>query len=80
VGCVVICEYVGGYQDYLTQKARKESHKPKADKADNVQKTQKPKITPPKTEQKRKLSYKEQRELDGLPIEIASLETEQHEL
>lgn len=79
-GCGVICEYVGGYQDYLTQKARKELHKPKADKADNVQKTQKPKITPPKTEQKRKLSYKEQRELDGLPNEIASLETEQHEL
>ncbi len=73
----IISEYVGGYADYLTQSARtpKPTPKitPKADKAE-----------PPKTAkadtQKRKLSYKEQRELDNLPDEIAKLEDEQNQL
>lgn len=81
----VIDEYVGGYQDYLTQKARSEPTKPKADKVEKAEKsetvkTDKPKSDTPKAEQKRKLSYKEQRELESLPNEIAELESEQSEL
>ena len=81
----VIDEYVGGYQDYLTQKARSEPTKPKTDKVEKAEKsetvkTDKPKSDTPKPEQKRKLSYKEQRELESLPNEIAELESEQSEL
>ena len=81
----VIDEYVGGYQDYLTQKARSEPTKPKTDKVEKAEKsetvkTDKPKSDTPKAEQKRKLSYKEQRELESLPNEIAELESEQSEL
>ena len=81
----VIDEYVGGYQDYLTQKARSEPTKPKTDKVEKAEKsetvkTDKPKSDTPKPEQKRKLSYKEQRELESLPNEIAEFESEQSEL
>ncbi|OPH35385.1 ATP-binding cassette domain-containing protein [Moraxella equi] len=81
----VIDEYVGGYQDYLTQKARSEPTKPKTDKVEKAEKsetvkTDKPKSDTPKPEQKRKLSYKEQRELESLPNEITELENEQSEL
>ncbi|STZ08358.1 Uncharacterized ABC transporter ATP-binding protein Rv2477c/MT2552 [Moraxella caprae] len=78
----VIDEYVGGYQDYLTQKVRSEPTKLKADKIEKSEtiKADKPKSDTPKPEQKRKLSYKEQRELESLPNEIAELENEQSEL
>ncbi|WP_435939467.1 ATP-binding cassette domain-containing protein [Moraxella bovoculi] len=78
----VIDEYVGGYQDYLTQKARSEPTKLKVDKVEKSEtiKANKPKSDTPKPEQKRKLSYKEQRELESLPNEIAELENEQSEL
>jgi ATP-binding cassette subfamily F protein uup len=66
-------EYVGGYSDWLRQRPR-----PRETEAA-------PRPTP--TEQapataapKRKLSYKEQRELDSLPAEIEKLEAEQREL
>lgn len=78
----VIDEYVGGYQDYLTQKARSEPTKLKVDKVEKSEtiKADKPKSDTSKPEQKRKLSYKEQRELESLPNEIAELENEQSEL
>ncbi|SPX84634.1 ATP-binding cassette domain-containing protein [Moraxella ovis] len=78
----VIDEYVGGYQDYLTQKARSEPTKPKTDKVEKSEtiKADKPKSDTPKPEQKRKLSYKEQRELESLPNEIAELENEQSKI
>lgn len=82
----VITEYVGGYQDYLLQKQRADKHslKPKTEKLEQ----EKPKAKNPPTSnainsantQKRKLSYKEQRELESLPNEIAQLEQEQNEL
>ena len=79
----IVKEYVGGYQDYLTQKSREQAIKPKADKSEKT--TAKPKAVintgAPKTDTvKKKLSYKEQRELDSLPNEIALLEQEQAEL
>lgn len=82
----VVREYVGGYEDYLVQHARFLSNNPKpksekvADKsADKPIQTESKKPDVPK-EQKRKLSYKEQRELEALPDEIANLEEEQRQL
>lgn len=69
-------EYIGGYQDYIDAKSREEKIQtaaaPKA-----VAESEKIK---PKANRTVKLSYKEQRELDALPDEIAALETEQAEI
>jgi ATP-binding cassette subfamily F protein uup len=67
-------EYIGGYKDYLAQRAVQQSMKkaaPAVAKAVSAPSTPKaiPKIV--------KLSYKDQRELDGLPAVIAALEAEQ---
>jgi len=69
----VINEYVGGYDDWLRQRA---AAKPAA--AAKKTKTQPDNIA--KNEQKKKLSYKDQRELDALPKTIEKLEDEQSEL
>lgn len=71
----IVKEYVGGYQDYLVQKAR-ETSKPVA-KAEKVEKKA---DTPTPTTPKKKLSYKEQQELQNLPKEIETLEAEQADL
>ena len=71
----IVKEYVGGYQDYLQQKAR-ETASLKAEKTDKP-KPQPQTTAPTASAQKKKLSYKEQRELDSLPQEIADLEAEQ---
>ena len=69
-------EYIGGYQDYIDAKLRE----------DKIQTASAPKAVaePEKVKHKAnrtvKLSYKEQRELDALPDEIAALETEQAEI
>ena len=91
----VITEYVGGYGDYLQQKARSGSstdkaHKTKADKPSDKTQSEKAKSAPKKdanlekssssNHQKRKLSYKEQREIESLPDEIQALEDEQTKL
>ncbi len=70
-------EYEGGVQDWLTQSQR--SRTPvSTGKPANENKIE-PKATPDKREQlsKKKLSYKEQRELEQLPGHIAALEAEQ---
>lgn len=76
----IVKEYVGGYQDYLAQKMREDATKPKAEKVEKPKETVKGDPPKPETAAKRKLSYKEQRELDSLPHEIAALEQEQAEL
>ena len=72
-GCLK--EYVGGYEDYMDAKRREEklqaANTPKNVVVDEVVKEK------PKANRTIKLSYKEQRELDALPDEIAALETEQ---
>lgn len=72
-------EYIGGYQDYLDAKARETvfqtASSPKPDTEAASAKSAKPKAN-----RTVKLSYKEQRELDALPDQIAALETEQAEL
>ena len=75
-GCLK--EYVGGYEDYMDAKRREEklqaANTPKNVVFDEVVKEK------PKANRTVKLSYKEQRELDALPDEIAALETEQADL
>lgn len=69
-----IHEYVGGYDDWLRQRkvdtspARKEKAPPKPEKPQT------------RSERTRKLSYKEQRELEDLPERIEVLEAEQQRL
>jgi ATP-binding cassette subfamily F protein uup len=76
-------EYVGDVQDWLTQsnRAAQTAAKASAPVASNKDagKTQAV-AAPASAPSKRKLSYKEQREMDGLPQQIAALESEQAEL
>ncbi|WP_027015799.1 ATP-binding cassette domain-containing protein [Comamonas composti] len=69
-------EYEGGVQDWLDQSRRSralaEAVQPKETKSEA-----KPAVTRNDGKQKRKLSYKEQRELEALPERIAALEAEQ---
>ena len=70
----VVKEYVGGYQDYLVQKARETTKATNTPKAEKVEKKA---VAETATTPKRKLSYKEQQELLNLPKEIEKLEAEQ---
>lgn len=64
-------EYVGGYSDWLRQgKVLAETDNP----LDDAESTKKP-ASESDAAEVRKLSYKEQRELDSLPAEIEALET-----
>ncbi|MCF6338179.1 MAG: ATP-binding cassette domain-containing protein [Gammaproteobacteria bacterium] len=76
-------DYVGGYDDWLRQRQQPGSQiAAKKNKA----KTEKPGLEEVSAEQKpaaakvKKLSYKAQRELDGLPARLELLETEQNSL
>src|SRR5262249_249889 len=67
-------EYVGGYDDWLRQSSQSTPQRTiKAPKEEAL-----PSVSEPP--RKRRLSYKEQRELDALPQRIEALETEQREL
>ncbi len=66
-------EYVGGYSDWLRQR-------PQARAAESTRATNTPAPAPAAAAPKRKLSYKEQRELESLPGEIEKLEAEQRDL
>jgi len=69
-------EYIGGYEDYLRQsaqeKTQQQAEKPKVD--NKAQKSTAP------AKPKKKLSYKDQRELDALPGLIESLENDQEQI
>jgi ATP-binding cassette subfamily F protein uup len=69
-------EYVGGYQDFLVQRAHQQQLKKTAAVATNAANNKTP-VSPAPISKKAKLSYKDQRELDGLPDAIAALEAEQ---
>ncbi|WP_455933767.1 ATP-binding cassette domain-containing protein [Neisseria sp.] len=69
-------EYIGGYQDYIDAKSRED----KIQTASAPKAVAEPEKVKPKANRTVKLSYKEQRELDTLPDEIAALETEQAEI
>jgi ABC transport system ATP-binding/permease protein len=66
-------EYVGGYQDWLRQKRVRNAPKAAAQPS--------PRAAPAKpAATKKRLSYKEQRELDAMPQTIDALEAAQNEL
>jgi ATP-binding cassette subfamily F protein uup len=73
-------EYVGDVQDWMTQSARSEAMQRERD-AQNAAPVTKAATAPmpatAPTTNKKKLSYKEQREFDSLPARIAALEAEQ---
>jgi ATP-binding cassette subfamily F protein uup len=74
-------EYVGGYEDWVRQRLAEKSaatRKGRAPETANMA-PEKPKTTKIVVKP-RKLSFKEQRELDGLPAAIDALETEQRAL
>jgi ATP-binding cassette subfamily F protein uup len=74
-------EYVGGYEDWVRQRLAEKSaatRKSRASETANVP-PEKPKTTKIVVKP-RKLSFKEQRELDALPAAIDALETEQRAL
>jgi ATP-binding cassette subfamily F protein uup len=74
-------EYEGGYEDWKLQRDRARAMRDKAAKSAPAPT---PAAPPPPAAapvaKKAKLSYKEQRELDGLPARIEALETEQKTL
>ena len=75
-------EYEGSVQDWLTQSRRSRELTASAPITDKNLNKIEAKSAPNKREQlqKRKLSYKEQRELEQLPAQIDALETEQKTL
>lgn len=72
-------EYEGGYEDWKLQRDRARALREQAKPAEKPKLAEKSKVEAP-TAKARKLSYKEQRELDELPGLIDALEAEQKEL
>jgi len=75
-GAGKVAEYVGGYEDWIRQRASTEKGQPGKKKLANAKVEPKPSEKPAK----KKLSYKDQRDLDALPERIEALETELTEL
>ena len=69
-------EYVGGYSDWLVQRAASQAVRGSSAAAIAASKAAAP-VAAPASRSKARLGYKEQRELDSLPRQIESLETEQ---
>ena len=67
-------EYIGGYHDWLRQSKTVAPKKPAPNPPNIVNTT-----GPEKLKQHKKLSYKEQKELDELPLRIEKLEAQQIE-
>lgn len=70
-------EYVGGYQDYLQQRPDQTVVDQKMAVKKAQAKAEAAKVEAAPAPVKKKLSYKDQRELDQLPAEIEALEAEQ---
>jgi len=73
-------EYEGGYEDWKLQRERARTLREAAAPKPVAEKIKPAPEAPPAAPKKRKLSYKEQRELDELPGLIEALEAEQKEL
>ena len=69
-----VAEYIGGYADWLAF-SEQQKKAVQIQLAETAVKKEKPKTVAPK-----KLSYKEQRELEQLPLTIENLENQQVEL
>jgi ATP-binding cassette subfamily F protein uup len=76
-------EYVGGYEDWLRQRAKpavEARGRPKADTAGFSPRAAVAEPSAAAVKPKKKRSFKEQRELDALPDRIHALETEERDL
>ena len=73
----VVSEYVGGYSDWLAYSQAQIKEQAKANKK---QAKAEKSLTAEETSKKKKLSYKEQKELTELPATIEALESKQQEL
>ncbi|WP_338758390.1 ATP-binding cassette domain-containing protein [Massilia sp. METH4] len=73
-------EYVGGYTDWERVRATVAAPRPAKAEARQPKQDQAPSVAAPAAARPKKLSFKEQRELDGLPDVIAALEAEQADL
>jgi ATP-binding cassette subfamily F protein uup len=80
----VVTEYVGGWNDYLRQRNRVSNEvRPRPDRGAKAPRESEPGWGPAsgdKSKQSRKLTFNEQRELEALPSQIESLESEQQRL
>jgi len=72
-----VTDYVGGWEDYQRQSA---THVPPAETPRATRAAQAERSTADGDGARRKLSYKEQRELEALPAHIEALEAEQQRL
>ncbi len=72
----LVREYVGGYEDYVRQRAAAVPD-PVPVIASAPRRAPAPETTPPASGPRKKLSFKEQRELETLPARIDALEREQ---
>jgi ABC transport system ATP-binding/permease protein len=71
-----VSEYVGGYTDWLAQRRMPVTAGARAGATATSASAAAAAVAAPATSAKRKLSYKEQRELDALPLRIEQLESE----
>ena len=72
--------YVGKCSEYLQYRDMKKAEEEKEAKKEREKKNQEAAKSPAKTERPKKLSFKEQKELEALEIEIAELEEKQKSL
>jgi ATP-binding cassette subfamily F protein uup len=72
-------EFVGGYEDWLRQR-KSEVGSLKSERRSPSPQSPSPRSPVPSPRSSRKLSYKEQRELEALPSRIEALEFEQRAL
>ena len=79
-GNATVREYVGGYKDWLRQGGSFDSQAVEAKKPTELVATDKKQKTPVEKKATKKLSYKEQRELEALPAKIEALEQQQQAL
>ena len=77
-GTGYVREYDGGYDDYVRQRPEPTEDEAEDNDASDPATSPAPAAEPPKP--KKKLSYKDQRELDALPDRIDAIEKEQAEL
>ena len=70
-------EFVGGYEDWIRQRPAFETEKPKTPEKPKEKPQREVKNAPP---QRVRMTFKETKELEGLPAAIEALETEQADL
>ncbi|NHB56563.1 ATP-binding cassette domain-containing protein [Acinetobacter sp. 194] len=75
-----IDEYIGGYQDYLEQRPDQTVVDQKSDVKKALAKAEAAAVSATPAPKKVKLSYKDQRALEQLPLEMEALEKEQAEI